>query len=132
MRWPRWLVSLFPRLAPRGVWADAVRVTDYAALARFNRCYAHTVAWCRERAIFVQSPDCLVRFRYWPKDLRAPRDFDNLIGRVLSPGVIAGDTHGTLLVREAMIDNERLLIHEAKHAITGESGHPDWLFGRGA
>lgn len=131
MRWPRWLVSLFPRLAPQGAWADAVIVTDPRRIARLHVLYAQAVVWVRARKPdALQSPECRVVFRVWPTHLRAPAGFG--LGQVLAPNVIAGDTHGTLLVRKSLVGDDALLIHEAKHAITGESGHPDWLFGRGA
>ena len=126
---PRWLLRIFPRLALRGEWGDAVLVTDPVALARLHRCYAETVAWCRARGFPIQSPDCLVTFRVWPEHLRAPDGFK--AGQVLAPNVITGDTHGTLLVRKAYVATEWLLVHESKHAITGIGSHPKDLFPNG-
>lgn len=126
MSLPRWLLRLFPALQPRGTWADAVRVTDPAALARLDRCYAETVEWCRGRGFYITAPACEVVFRYWPDDKRAPKGFG--LGQVLAPEVVKGDAHGTLLVRRAYLHADWLLVHEAKHAITGISGHPKDLF----
>ena len=123
---PRWLLRIFPCVAPRGEWGDAVLVTDPQSLARLERCYAETVAWCRARGFPILAPACEVTFRAWPKHRRAPSDFG--IGKVLAPNVIKGDAHGTLLVREAYIATEWLLTHESLHAITGISDHPKDLF----
>lgn len=129
MGWPRWLLWLFPFLKPRGTWADAVRVTDPQAVARLARCYADTVVWCRARGFPILAPACEVTFRVWPDDKRAPADFG--IGKVLAPNVIAGDAHGTLLVRASLVAQESLLVHESKHCITGISYHPKDLFPNG-
>ena len=123
---PRWLLRWFPHLAPRGEWGDAVRVTDPQALARLERCYAETVEWCRAHGFPIIAPAREVAFRVWPDHLRVPDGFK--AGQVLAPNVISGDTHGTLLVREKFLAAEWLLIHEAKHAITGISLHPPELF----
>lgn len=127
MKWPRWLVYLFPRLAPQGQWSDAVIVTDTRRLANLDALYAKTVSWVRVvRPDAVIAPERTVIFRVWPKHLRSPDDFK--IGKVLAPNVIPGDTHGTLLMRAAWQDNVPVLVEECKHSITGESGHPAWLF----
>ena len=126
MPWPRWLLRIFPFLFPRGTWGDAVLVTDPVAIARLARRYAEAVAWCRARGFPILAPACAVTFRVWPKRRRAPSGFG--IGKVLAPNVIPGDTHGTLLVREAYIATEWLLTHESLHAITGISDHPKDLF----
>lgn len=126
MSLPRWLLRLFPRLAPQGRWGDAVRVTDPKRLAQFHVIYAEQVAWCRARGFTITAPDCRVTLRVWPDHLRAPNDFG--LGKVLAPHVIAGDVHGTLLVRPKYLAIDWLLIHECKHAITGVSDHPTDLF----
>lgn len=126
LRLPRWLLRWFPRLKPRGTWADAVRVTDADALARLARCYAETVDWCRARGFPILAPSCEVVLRVWPDHLRPPAEFG--IGKVLAPEVIKGDAHGTMLLRAKYLTVEWLIKHEAKHAITGESGHPKALF----
>lgn len=126
MKLPRWLLRLIPALQPRGTWADAGRVTDPQALARLARCYADTVVWCRARGFPILAPACDVTFRVWPDDKRAPAGFG--WGQVLAPNVITGDAHGTLLVRASLVAQESLLVHEAKHAITGISYHPKDLF----
>ena len=126
MSWPRWLLRLIPALAPRGTWADAVRVTDAVALARLDRCYAETVDWCRARGFPIQSPACRVVLRVWPDHLRPPDDFG--IGKVLAPEEIKGDAHGTMLVKRGYLHADWLLRHESAHAITGITDHPAWLF----
>jgi hypothetical protein len=121
------LRGLFPALKSRGTWADAVRVTDPARLARLERIYAEQVAWCGARGFVIQSPDCRVTLRVWPDELRAPPEFG--VGKVLAPNVIAGDTGGTLLLRDGKLKDEAWLIaHECRHAITGIGGHPKELF----
>lgn len=126
---PRWLLRLIPALAPRGTWADAVRVTDPQRLARLDVLYAETVAWCRERGFAITAPERRVTLRYWPDDKRPPADFG--IGKVLAPNVISGDDGGTLLVKAAYLGAEWLLVHESKHAITGIGDHPKDLFPEG-
>jgi hypothetical protein len=127
MRLPRWLTYLFPRLLPQGRWADAVIVTNPKRLAALDAIYAQRVAWVRSiRPDAIQTPDRLVTFRVWPKHLKPPRDFG--LGKVLSPYVIQADWHGTLLVRESLVDDAHLIAHECIHAITGISDHPKDLF----
>lgn len=130
MRLPRWLLWLFPSLAPRGTWADAVLVTDPQRLAALDAIYAETVAWVRaRRPDAVIAPVRDVALRVWPKDVRSPKGFEGLDGRVLVAGVCSpDDTRGTMVLREAQVDRVVLIAHESKHCITGESGHPDWLF----
>jgi hypothetical protein len=103
-----------------------VAVTDTERLASLDGIYAAQVAWCRARGISVTAPDRQVAFRVWPDTLRPPDGFG--LAKVLPPNVIAGDGHGTLLIRERWKDNIDILAHECRHAITGQSGHPDWLF----
>ncbi len=102
-------------------------VTDPKRLTNLDALYAKTVNWVRfVRPGAVIAPERHVTFRVWPKHLRAPDDFG--WGKVLVANIIPGDIDGTLLVRASLVDNTALLIHEAKHCITGESGHPAWLF----
>ena len=126
MSLPRWLLRLFPRLAPQGRWGDAVRVTDPVALARLSRCYAETVAWCRAKGFPIQSPECRVVLRVWPEHLRAPEGLG--IAQVLAPDVIKGDAHGTMLFKRAWLGTEWLIRHESFHAITGDPTHPTTAF----
>ena len=126
MSLPRWLLRLFPRLAPQGQWGDAVRVTDPKRLAQFHVIYAEQVAWCRARGFTITAPECRVTLRVWPDTLRAPRDFG--IAKVLAPNVISGDDGGTVLIQRGYLHADDILAHEVRHAITGESGHPGWLF----
>lgn len=131
MTWPRWLTRIFPRLLPRGTWGDAVRVTEPARLAALQAIYGQRVEWVRavRGPEAVIAPDCRVIFRVWPKHLRVPDGFG--WGKVLAPNVIPGDSYGTLLVLDSLKDNASLLAHECKHAITGVSDHPKWLFPNG-
>ena len=115
------------RRQAQATWADAVLVSDPARLAHFDALYAETVAWVRaRRPDAVQAPARQLAFRMWPSSKVSPVGFG--WGKVLSPGVILGDVHGTLLVRQALLDNDALVIHECKHAITGIPDHPAWLF----
>ena len=126
---PRWLLRLFPRLAPQGRWGDAVRVTDPKRLAQFHVIYAQQVSWCRARGIAIQAPECRVTLRVWPDTLRPPPDFG--IAKVLAPNVISGDDGGTVLIQRGYLHADDIIAHECRHCITGESGHPDWLFPNG-
>lgn len=123
------LLRMFPIFAKRGEWTDAKLVTNPIALARLDRVYAETAAFLQANyPSSVIAPRCEVTLRVWPEDLRPPKDFTGLLGKVLAPEDIPGDIHGTMLVRISQLANEALLAHEARHAITGESGHPEWLF----
>ena len=129
MSLPRWLLRLFPRLAPQGRWGDAVRVTDPKRLAQFHVIYAEQVAWCRARGFTITAPDCRVTLRYWPDTLRPPDGFG--IAKVLAPNVISGDTGGTVLIQRGYLHADDILAHEVRHAITGIGDHPKDLFPEG-
>jgi hypothetical protein len=115
--------GLFPRFfpLPKVRWEDGVVHTD----PRYAVWYAETVAWIREinpdAPIF--APDLTVTVRLYDRFPVAGGQ-----GKVLAPNVIAGDVHGTLCLLKSLRESEWLFKHEAKHCITGESGHPDWLF----
>lgn len=128
MSLPRWLLRLIPALAPRGTWADAVRVADPVALARLARCYAETVDLCRARGFPILAPSCEVVLRVWPEHLRGPKEFDGYVGKVLAPEVIKGDAHGTMLLRQKWLGAEWLIRHESYHGITGDPTHPSTAF----
>lgn len=105
-------------------WEDGVVHTD----PRYAVWYAETVAWIRAvRPDAIQTPDFRVTVRLYD---RFPAESADLWGRVLAPNVIPGDTHGTLCMKRAVV-SELLFKHESKHCVTGESGHPDWLFPNG-
>ena len=114
---------LFTRRPPVQ-WADGVVHTD----PRYAVWYAETVAWVRstkpDAPIF--APEMLVTVRLYN---RFPKEAANGWGKVLAPNRIPGDIHGTLCLVKGLKGAEGLFKHEAKHAITGESGHPAWLFG---
>lgn len=122
------LIDWFRRflgLLPPAKWEDGVVVSDpvYAAI------YAKTVEWVRVvNPEAVIAPDFQLTVRVYD---RWPPDNPNLLGKVLPPNVIAGDSHGTLCLAKKLRHNTALIAHECKHAITGESGHPDWLFPNG-
>ena len=118
-----YLIRRFLGLLPAPRWEDGVVSTDprYAAL------YAQTVA--RIAAKYpdkVQSPDFRVTVRIydrWPEN-----DGRIHYGKVLAPNVIKGDTGGTLCLNAAFATSSDGIVHECGHAITGESGHPAWLY----
>ena len=127
------LLAFFRRLfglLPPARWEDGVRVTDPYVLARYAARYAQTVAWVRVAAPQrpITAPEMHVTVRLYD---RFPKESAHLIGRVLSPNVIAGDTGGTLCLKTAYREVEWLVIHEMKHAITGIGSHPKDLFPNG-
>jgi hypothetical protein len=119
------LAAFFKRLCSRPVvrWEDGVVHTD----PRYAVWYAQTVAWCRVNAPQrpITAPEMVVTVRLYD---RFPKESAHLVGRVLAPNVIAGDTGGTLCLNKAYRDVEWLVVHEVKHAITGVSDHPKDLF----
>lgn len=117
------LRGLFARPVVR--WEDGERVTDPATLAHYARLYAETVERIRAvRPDAIQTPTMNVTVRLYD---RFPAESASLWGRVLAPNVIAGDTGGTLGMKRA-VASDGLFCHEARHAITGISDHPSWLF----
>ena len=113
--------------AARASWDDGVVVTDpvYAAI------YAKTADWVRTvhpEAVIAPEFRLTVRlYDHWPKGNEATQQ-----GRILAPNVIAGDTGGTLCLARKWRRNTALIVHECKHAVTGVSDHPRWLFPEGA
>ena len=125
-----YLIRRFLGLLPPARWEDGVRVTDPYVLARYAALYAQTVAWVRVAAPQrpITAPEMVVTVRLYD---RFPKESAHLIGRVLAPNEIAGDTGGTLCLNKAYRDVEWLVVHEMKHAITGVSDHPKDLFPNG-
>lgn len=123
MRFLAFLRGLFPRFFPPPLvrWEDGKVSTDpmYATI------YADVVRRIRAvRPDAIQSPDFRVTVRLYD---RFPAEFASGWGKVLAPNVILGDTGGTLCLKRAVI-SDALIEHEMCHAVTGESGHPAWLF----
>jgi len=119
-RFLAFLRGLFRRPVVR--WEDGERVTD----PRYARLYAETVERIRAvRPDAIQSPDFRVTVRLYD---RFPKEYAGRNGQVLAPNVIAGDTGGTLCLLRAFRNSDGLVVHEIKHAVTGISDHPIWLF----
>jgi hypothetical protein len=119
-RFLAFLRNIFRRPVVR--WEDGERVTD----PRYARLYAETVERIRAvRPDAIQSPDFRVTVRLYD---RFPAESAGLNGRVLAPNVINGDTGGTLCLLRAFRKSDGLFTHECRHAITGISDHPSWLF----
>ena len=120
--------GLFPRFFPPPVvrWEDGVVHTD----PRYAVWYAETVEWVRLTApnAPITAPEMRVTVRLYD---RFPSESSHLLGRVLSPNVVSGDTHGTLCLLRPFRDKEWLFVHECRHAITGIPDHPAWLFPKG-
>ena len=116
--WPRYYLGLLPPVQ----WADG-KVVDGAFYAAI---YADTVAWVRNlRPDAVQTPEFKLTVRIYD---RWPKDFAYNFGKVLAPNTIPGDTGGTLCLAKTKARDTATIIHEAKHAITGITDHPAWLF----
>ncbi len=117
------LCRLFPRFFPPPIvrWEDGIIHTD----PRYAVWYAEVVERIRAvRPDAIQTPTMNVTVRLYD---RFPAESASLWGRVLAPNVIAGDTGGTLGMKRA-VASDGLFCHEARHAITGISDHPSWLF----
>ena len=114
-------------LLPPAQWADGVRVTDDAS---YRALYAKTLEWVRTAnpEAIITAPEFVLTVRIYD---RWPPNNPNLRGKILAPNVIPGDTGGTLCLAKSLRHNAALIVHESKHAITGISDHPKWLFPNG-
>ena len=114
---------LFPNFFPNTIkWEDGIISTDLIYQMLYDRVVI------RIRAKYpntIQAPIMRLRVRIYEQ---FPKGFENYQGKVLPPNQIVGDNFGTLCLKRFFQFNEILIEHECGHAITGESGHPDWLY----
>lgn len=128
MRWPRWLVRLIPRLAPKASWGDVVLERNNGYLDLCEALYddvVRRIRWVRPDAIRMPR---FSRRLYLLDAPLLPAPYTGRWGVAFPQHADGGNPGGNVVILKRYRDNPDLLSHEFAHLITGITDHPDWLF----